>query len=217
MATTKRSGKPYFYVTWLSGLLVGNNSCRFAAWIRGHYAIDKRPSDFNFAAWKIDHTALIQKTLAELRADGWSTTVEDQNSFKLSGNAAIIGGKPDIVARKGKRVRVVDAKTGHEDDKNSAQVAIYMILLPMVYPDRFDFEQMEGAVVYKGASAVSVPLESVRPMRERLFQMIRELADEAKPEAVPSEKECRFCDVTATDCPVRFGEGAAVAVGTSEF
>ena len=214
MATTKRSGLPYFYVTWLSGLLVGESSCRFASWIRGHYAIDKRPSDFNFAAWKVDHTALIQKTVADLKADGWTVTLEDQNKFTLKGNTALVAGKPDIIARKGRLVRILDAKTGHEADKNGAQVAIYMLVLPMVWgqPDL----QPEGAVVYK-ETAVPVPWASVQPMREPLFKLIRDLAVDAKPEAVPSEKECRFCDVTATDCPQRFGEGAAVPIHTSEF
>lgn len=217
MATTKRVGKPYFYVTWLSGLLVGESSCRFASWIRGHYSVEKRASDFNFAAWKVEHTALLDKTVAGLKAEGWTVSLENQNKFTLAGNSAIVGGKPDIVARKGSVVRVLDAKTGSESDKNGAQVAIYMILLPMVLPHLYGGDvKMEGAVVYK-TTAMPVPLASVLPMRHKLFTLIRELSETASPDPVPSESECRFCDVTAVDCPKRFGEGKAVSVETSEF
>jgi CRISPR/Cas system-associated exonuclease Cas4 (RecB family) len=184
--------------------------------MRGHYQIDKQPRDFDFAKWMVEHTELLTRIAQELKADGWTVRLENQNDFKLTGNTAVIGGKPDIVATKGQRVRVVDAKSGAERDANAAQVAIYMILLPMVRPDLYGSAEMEGAVVYK-TSGVPVSAADIEPLRPRLFQLIRDLAEGPRPEPIPSANECRFCDVTAKDCPQRFGEGAGVPVTTSEF
>lgn len=215
MATTKRPGLPYFYVTWLSGLLAGENSCRFKPWLKSHFKIDEIPSSFDFAKWSVEHTALLNQRVQALKAEGWTVKLEAQNKFTLQGNTATIGGKCDIVARRGERILVSDAKSGAVRNSNAAQVAIYMLVLPLVWgqPDL----QLEGEVVYKTA-IIPVPWADVVPMRDRLFTLIRELAVNAPPaEAVPSQQECGFCDVSKVDCPQRFGEGAAVDVMTSEF
>lgn len=214
MATTQRKGLPYIYATWLTGLLAGEQSCVFSPWIRSHFQIEKRPSTFNFAAWKVDHTALLNKRVAELKSDGWTVTVEDQNAFKLTGTSAILAGKPDIVARKGARVLVDDAKTGAVRDSNSVQVALYMLVLPIVWKQ--PTLTLEGNVTYKD-QRIPIRWEEVQPIREKLFSLIRQIGSDVRPDAVPSEKACAFCDVTAADCPVRFGDGSAVPILTSEF
>lgn len=222
--TTKRAGLPEFWVTKLSALLVGEQSCRFASWIQGHYKIQKRERDGDIVSWKAKHTEMLNARVRQLQAEGWRCRVESQNFFKLKGNAAIVSGKPDIVASKvhldPKGVKrqlylVSDLKSGAKLDKNTAQVTIYQNILPLAW-GRYDME-LEGEVVYPD-SIVPVTYTTALKMKEPLFRLIKELACATKPDATPSEKECLYCDVRKEDCPDRFGEGAApFDIETSEF
>src|SRR4051794_32131041 len=131
---------PYLWVTWISGLLSGDKSCEWAAWFKAHnisssYA--KQPSDFDTAAWKINHTALLAPVRDEFRADGYEVTVEDQNSFQLDGKAGTLAGKPDIVAMKGNAAVIVDTKTGQPRASDIAQVMVYMWALRLARPEQF--------------------------------------------------------------------------------
>lgn len=216
MATTKRAGLPEFWVTKLSSLLIGDQACRFQSWIQGHYQIEKRIRDgANLVEWKATHGKMVRTRVDQLKADGWRVRVEGQNFFKMKGNVAIVSGKPDIVADKGSEWRVEDCKSGAILDKNTAQVVIYQNILPLAWgrPDL----QIQGNVVYQSA-VIPVPAEIALKLRGKLFDLIKELATSTKPDATPSEMECRYCDVTKEDCPERFGEGSApFAIETSEF
>ena len=57
---------PYIWVTWLTKLLVGENSCEWAAWFRAHHeswSYDKVPSTFDATTWQLNHTAVDQYSL----------------------------------------------------------------------------------------------------------------------------------------------------------
>ena len=43
---------------------------------------------------------------------------------------------------------------------------------------------------------------------QNLGALIRRLAADKPPARVPSRQECRFCDITAADCPERVDEGS---------
>ena len=61
MAQTRES--PYIWVTWLTKLLVGENSCEWAAWFHAHHeswSYDKVPSNFDANEWQMKHTALLK-------------------------------------------------------------------------------------------------------------------------------------------------------------
>ena len=48
---------PYIWVTWLTKLMVGENSCEWAAWFKSHFqGYDKVPNDFDVTAWQMAHT-----------------------------------------------------------------------------------------------------------------------------------------------------------------
>ena len=224
MATTARNGLPTVWVSHIKGLLVGEQSCLFRAWIQAHFRIETRPQTFDFTAWRVDHTALLDMTVETLKAEGWTVTVEGQNFFRLMGRHAILSGKPDLIARKGLRVKVVDVKTGRCRDADSTQVAIYMIALSLAW-NRVGIH-IDGEVVYKRDGVlehavyqdhvVSVPLESVRPLAPRLFSLLRQIGNQDRPAATPSQQECRYCDVSKVDCPDRIDE-ASPDVNTTEF
>jgi len=60
----QRRDTPYVWVTWLTKLLVGENSCEWAAWFKAnHYSssYDKVPSTFDATEWQLQHTELLNK------------------------------------------------------------------------------------------------------------------------------------------------------------
>ncbi len=214
MPTTKRAGLPKVWVTHLAAALVGDKTCLLAPWLKANFNIDKRPSDFNSAAWKVEHTALVQATVDRLVASGWTCKLEGQNFFTLKGSTVELSGKPDIVAKKGSALKVLDCKTGAPQDTHGAQVAIYVIGLPMAW-SRPDL-RIDGEVVYK-THTVPAHWESVQPMREKFFALMRRIGSGERPGAIPSKSDCRFCDVTDADCSERFSDNKPVDVLTSEW
>ena len=53
---------------------------------------------------------------------------------------------------------------------------------------------------------------------QNLGALIRRLAADKPPARVPSRQECRFCDITAADCPVRVDETSEPEAGeTTDF
>ena len=93
----QRRDTPYVWVTWLTKLLVGENSCEWAAWFRANHegqSYDKVPSTFDATEWQLQHTHLLTKIRAEIEAAGKGVFTENQNSFTLRGRTAVLGGKP---------------------------------------------------------------------------------------------------------------------------
>src|SRR3977135_4475098 len=115
MATTPRAGKPYCWVSWVRKVLAGEGQCQYQPWLKAHFRYDKRlDTNFNLAAWTRDHTVLVEARATELRADGWTVTLEAENAFKLHGNTAILSGQPDLIAVRDDAALVVDGKTGQQ-------------------------------------------------------------------------------------------------------
>ena len=91
---------PYIWVTWLTKLLVGENSCEWAAWFRSRHetwSYDKVPSTFDATTWQLNHTALLNRIRDQLETQGKTVFTENQNFFNLRGNVATLGGKPDLI------------------------------------------------------------------------------------------------------------------------
>ncbi len=110
-----RANGPYIWVTWLPKLLSGLNSCEWASWFKAQHYSDswaRMPSDFDLSKWLTAHTALLNESRVTWERNGYSALTEGQNHFNLRGNSAVLAGKPDLVARKGDGVTIIDAKTG---------------------------------------------------------------------------------------------------------
>lgn len=214
MATTQRHGKPYFWVTYLTGLLAGTSQCEWATWFKSKYKYDKRVDNFDLAAWSADHDQLVRAHAQKLLADGWNDLrTENQNTFHLHGQHAILAGQPDLIAKKNGTVRLVDGKTGEQSKKDYWQVLLYLIAIPMVWKA---FPRMHGEVVYKTGSVFIEPEEVTPVRREEVFSLIRRLASTAVvPPRTPSASECRFCEIAC--CEDRWKEGDEQQVSTSEF
>jgi len=193
---------PYFWVTWLTGLLAGEKHCEWAAWLKGHYyyeEIDDEGKKNRTAQFKADHAVLVAEHAMLLRADGWRVTVEAQNKFNYRGQAATVGGAPDVIATRAGQLRVDDLKGGKSRDEHFWQVAIYGMLLPLVN-EAFSELVISGNVVYRDTVRAVSP-EQMVTARPNIVAKIKKLAAPAVPLRTPSVSECGFCNIA--NCPER--------------
>lgn len=199
MATPRRD--PYLWPTWITKILAGEASCEWATWFKVHYQdYEKAPRDGNLTAWIARHTELLQKRAAELRKDGYDVFVEEQNKFTLKGKSCTIGGKPDIVAIKADDYLVVDAKGGKPRDSDHFQVLIYMLILPLTHP-RCLGKPVRGEIQYP-SECVGIDVLPNR-QREMILAAIERVASPDPAVLAPSFRECKWCDLTKTDCKSR--------------
>lgn len=182
MSTARRTGKPYIWVTWLAKLL-GGNECVWSAWFKAHFKYDKYEEQAaDLVRWNRDHTKLMAARRLELERDGWTVTVEDDNSFKLEGDSAVVAGKMDLVAVKGDRVLVVDGKTGRERDSDMWQILLYLFALPKSRPDLP--KNLEGEVHYKSGDISLTPAELTRSVSINSSRSSRRSAVMFRPRSV---------------------------------
>lgn len=202
-----RGGLPYFWTTWITPFLAGERSCEWSPWFQSRHTEIAEPEDrsFDLRMWTAEHNAMVHARAAELKEQGWTVYLEDQNDFKLKGSTGILSGKADIVAARGFDRLVVDCKTGREYDKDVWQVIIYLYAIPRKHPAFVGYDQSQirftGEVQYK-KKRVAVPALT-ETQKEHLFATIRRFAGDVEPERRPSFKECRGCKISKADCPVR--------------
>jgi len=209
--TVPRDGS-YIWVTWITGLMAADKHCEWAAWFRAHFqGFDKVPSDFDLAAWKAAHGEMVRARADELRGQGYTVFVEDQNKFSLKGQAATLGGVADLLAVREGEGLVVDCKSGQRRDSDAFQVLTYMLVLPLTHPSCKGIS-LAGEVQYRD---VRLPIAAAKlddQMKRLIRATIERVGDDVPLPRVPSASECRFCDITAADCPDRIEEARRVEV-----
>ena len=211
----QRREHPYIWATWLPRLLTGENSCEWAVWFKAHHQNwAKVPSEFNQAEWRLNHTALLNKRIANWKHGGFDVNIEGQNSFQLQGTSATLAGKPDLITQRDGQAVIVDAKTGQDSPSHVVQVMIYLYAIPRAL-ERYRTLKLRGQATYLDHT-VRIPAEAVDDQFIRnLGTLIRRLAAEQQAARVPSAQECRFCDITSADCPERLDEGYEPQGGAS--
>ena len=194
---------PYIWATWLPRLLTGENSCEWAVWFKAHYVEwTRQPSDFDQAQWLLDHTALVNERISNWEIGGYDVDVERQNSFVLRGKSATLAGRPDIIAYRDEQAVIVDAKTGNDSPSHAVQVMIYLYAVPKAL-ERYRYVKLRGQVTYRDHT-VRVSADDVdNQFVKNLGALVRRLSADEPARRVPSSQECRFCDITANDCPAR--------------
>ena len=207
---------PYVWTTWLSKLLVGDQSCEWATWFRTHHErYEKAPSSFNAASWKMAHTALLDRKYRQLVEANHSVSIEGQNKFSLRGRCATLGGKPDLIGLNGSGT-ICDVKTGQPKPSDHAQVMIYMWAVPRALP-KYRGLRFDGLVVYPDHE-VRIPAEAVdAAFVGNLAGLIKRVSSDAPARRVPSLDECKFCDLTVKDCLERVEAESEELLTTAEF
>ena len=204
MPQVRRTG-PYIWATWLTRLLTGEASCEWASQFKARHesgSWEKAASDFDQGQWMLRHTALLNDERLVWERGGHVVTTESQNHFTLRGNAAVVAGKPDLIAVRNNVVTIIDVKTGKPSPSHVAQVALYMYAVPKAI-EEYRGMDITGRVAYK-EHAVDVPAGAVdENFVKTLGELIKRLAAETPARRVPSPQECRWCDITARDCSER--------------
>ena len=208
-----RKGLPYFWVTGIARALVGESTCLLQPWLKAHYQLEKQPSSVNLVTWKAEHTTMVSARAEALAKSGYAVKVEDQNWFRLTGTTAILAGKPDLIGSRDGTFLVDDCKTGEPRDSDIVQVAIYLLAIPLAWnrPGML----VSGALTYRNATVV-VSTEQAEALKANVFGLVRRLASTVPPEALPSGRECGWCEVTKADCPARIDQDER-PVTTLEF
>ena len=218
MARLRRDG-PYFWVTWLTRHLAGEDSCQWSAWFRARHdsgSWDRVPSDFDQAGWQMAHAAMVIEARERWEEQGYEVFTERQNGFSLRGKAGTLGGRPDLVVRKGDAGVIIDVKTGKPGPAHAVQVMLYMYAVPRAIGLHRNVA-FDGQVAY-GDHVVDVPADAVDgPFVERLSGLVSRLASDTPGRRVPSGSECRFCPITAADCPDRMEDDGPEQGVTSDF
>ena len=213
MAVTRKHGKPFISVTYLTGLLAGMSQCEFAPWFKAHFKYDKRVTGFNLEAWSQEHDALVQTLVRELQADGWKVRVEGENWVRLSGETSVLAMKPDIIAERGGQFLFADGKSGAQTKKDWFQMLLYLYAVPKAWKN--PNLRVTGEVFYKSGSVVEVhPSEFTDEMKRKTFALIRRVAGEQELPHTPNVGDCKFCDIST--CTQRIDETPDVAT-TEDF
>ena len=212
---------PYIWVTWLTKLLVGENSCEWASWFKAQHegwSWDKVPSTFDLAKWTMDHTALLGRVRADLEGQGYTVFEENQNQFTLRSmtSGVAIAGKPDLIARSGTVGLISDAKTGKPRASDTIQVMTYMWAVPQALR-QYAGVTFDGKVVYDDHEE-TIPSTAVDATFVRnIGELIQRVSNPTPARKVPSALECGFCQITSADCPDRAATDAVMEGETSDF
>ena len=94
---------------------------------------------------------------------------------------------------------------------------IYLYAIPRTL-ERYRTLKLRGQATYLDHT-IRIPAEAVDDQFIRnLGALVCRLASERPAASVPSRQECRFCDISALDCPERVDEGSAPqGRATSDF
>ena len=209
--------KPYIWVTWLTKLLVGENSCEWAAWFRAHYTNFRRaPDDFDSAGWQMNHTALLNEVRDRLQTEGRTVFIEKQNRFVLRGTSATLGGKPDLIALSGDKGVIYDVKTGQPSASDHVQVMTDMYAVPRAL-GQYRNMAFDGVVAYRDYE-VSIPASAVdERFIDRLATLIRRISRAQPLTKTPSAMECGFCQISKEECPERVESEPEEGLVTTDF
>ncbi len=192
--------------------------CEWSAWFRAHHSrYDKQPSDFDPAAWQMNHTPLLTQTRDKLETTGYAVSIEGQNEFKLRGSGGVIlSGKPDLIALQGKTALIVDIKTGEPQAFHAIQVMIYMWVIPLAASEHKG-RVFGGRVVYRDHKVKIQPEEIDGDFKDRLKALLRRVGGPDECRKVPIRRECGFCPIAATECPERIRVVEPEPTDTDEF
>ena len=211
--STRRSN-PYLHATWVAKALVGEKSFLWAYWYKANnqgYA--KTLSDFDSARWNMEHTELLNELVEQLERQGCQVFIERQNAFRVESRRSrvVIRGTPDVIAvHPDGRAVIYDVKTGQPGASHTAQVQIYMYLVPRARESRWKGTVFEGAIVYRDGNRVELPAKSVNEaFVSKITQFVRKMTSPLPARKVPSLPECGWCDIGKADCPQRVEPEAA--------
>ena len=153
----------------------------------------------------LNRTSLLNEQKTQWEARGQDVYVEGQNSFRLRGQSATLAGRPDLIVVRNHDALIIDIKAGQQQRSHYVQIMIYIYALPRALP-QYQHAKLAGEVIYP-TRTVRVPMGGLHTQFIKdLGALIRRIAADEPATRVPSEHECRFCDITTKDCSERVDE-----------
>jgi hypothetical protein len=212
----QRRPKPYVWCSGIAKILAGESRCLWQHWFRAHFKYEKLHRGFDAEKWNIDHAGLVELAAAQLRADGFTVSTEDDNWFRLEKDGIVLGAKPDLIALNGQRAIVIDCKIGSQQPWHAAQMLIYLAMFPCARRQWKD-HAVEGLIWYTDDKVRVSPEDLDQGFRDRLRATIKVVGGGQPPERKPGPRECAFCDIRPDDCPDRVEEVEVASVSEHDL
>ena len=134
---------------------------------------------------QVGHTDLKNAKAWKFQERGYQVTHEAQNYFTIKGRLATIAGKPDLIARQGDLIRVIDVKAGRPWASDVVPAIIYIYVLPVARAD-LQGATVKGLLVYGNHENEIQPAEVDPALVQSLQALIHRLAGREPSAKVPS-------------------------------
>ena len=217
MAERRRDG-PYIWVTWLTKLLAGENSCEWGSWFRAQHegwSWSKVPNGFDQVTWQLARTLGINENRRQWEAVGSRSSLRTE-FLRAAGPHGYLGGKPDLIARLGDWGTIIDVKTGKPSPSHGVQLMLYMYAVPRAMR-QYRGVSFDGRIAYQD-HCVDIPAQAVdETFIKNVAGLMGRLSAADPARRVPSPRECRFCDISSLDCPERAADNVVAEGVTEDF
>ncbi len=195
MAIPRKS--PFIWVTWLAKAMAGEYGCLYGIWFQVHNQLtEKRPSDFDLIKYQMDHSRLLTELTLELADREVAPLREIGLACEFPECGATLKGKVDCALIGPTAAELYDCKTGKEKQSDLIQVLLYMYMLGRM--PAHSARVISGAVVYAD-HRLPVP-HLPEGFEENVRYFVEKLSDPTPLPKSPGE-DCRFCNLTTSDCP----------------
>lgn len=217
-----RKDGPYIWSTWLSKLLVGDNSRLWASWFKAQFdskSGGKAEQVNNPTCWQIGHTDMLNRKAQQLREQGYEVTRENRNHFTVNVKClnVTIAGQCDRTARQGDLPWIIDVMSERTRLAEQALVMLYLYLFPLAKPELQGLT-VKGLLVYGDHEEVIKPEEVGRQFKQVFEGLVGRLANTREPAGkVPTWSECQCCDISRTHCPERVEQPDGAVATTDRF
>ena len=193
---------PHVRAEWLPALLAGDYACEWAIWTKVHHPDRVPPQSSPHQDADPEHAALLDQQ--KVNWAGRDYEVSTDNAFLLRGRHAILAGEPELIVSRDEHTLIVSVPTGPPLRSHGTLVRIYMYALRRAHGPHHG-KVLPGELVYPDRTQ-HVPQGGVdQGLIRDLGDLISRVTADEPAVRVPSAHECRSCDITAADCPVRVG------------
>ena len=214
--TTQHRDTPYTWSTTVAKLLGRSAFCRWSTWLRTHFTHARLPATVSLATWQLQHGAMQHAEAHRLKGNGYQVAVGPQNRWQMrNATGATLAGAPDLVARNDDGdVLIVNVYPHEPKSADTLDTLISVYALARQHPDQ---PPPRAALLYPGgrqeidADTFTRELPALKQSLHGLMQII--LDPDTPPERTPAWSECRYCDVSPSDCPERITEDPQATAG----
>jgi hypothetical protein len=197
MATARKA--PYVWMTWLAEAM-SDPECSWRYWFLSRYQLNEKAQTFDDPAWAMRHGRLVAELDRELMEAGLDPELNYELTVPLDKRGALLVGRIDLlVVDQARRVATVyEAKTGKPKGSHAMQTMLYMYCLTT--RPRFRDLGIRGVLVYPDRREDIPGVPSDLPEHFEFY--VSQFLSDRPPRKGPG-RACRFCPVTAGDCPER--------------